>query len=126
MFNIDNCSKGPNEKIRDITQNGGILETLQIVHIRKNVQLLFIDKKCKYIKTPASGKEAGGNGKVYLRRALRRTGTIKSATAPPMRAVKSWGQLKVAGSAFSMGAFMTPEARRFSDRTPQMSHTTMA
>ena len=37
-----------------------------------------------------------------------RIGTISSATAQPVRAVNSWGQEKVAGSAFSMGAFIMP------------------
>lgn len=35
----------------------------------------------------------------YLRSAFLSTGTTSSATAPPMSAVTSWGQLKVAGSA---------------------------
>ena len=68
----------------------------------------------------------GGVGCIYLWSALRKTGTIRSATAPPMRAVISWGQLKVAGRAFSMGAFIAPLASRLSDRTPQISQTTIA
>ena len=53
-------------------------------------------------------------------------GALSSATAPPISAAKSRGQLKVAGSAFRIGAFITPEASRFSDRTLQISQTTIA
>ena len=77
-----------------------------------------------YISTPASC--CGSRGLGYLWSAFFSTGVMARATAPPMRAVKSWGQLKVAGSALSMGAFSAPEASRPSDRTPQMSPTTMA
>jgi len=56
-----------------------------------------------YLKRSAAFWE-GQTLEGYFRRALRRIGVIKRAIPPPIRAVKSWGQLKVAGRAVSMGA----------------------
>jgi len=59
-----------------------------------------------------------------LGRALRITGAIRRAAAPPRSAVISWGQEKAAGRACSIGAFSTPVSRSLRENTPQMSQTT--
>lgn len=61
----------------------------------------------------------------YRCSALRMTGTISRAMPPPIRAVMSCGQLKVAGRAFSIGSFSVPAASRDGAITPQTTFTTM-
>ena len=56
---------------------------------------------------------------------MRMTGTISRAMPPPIRAVMSCGQLKVAGRAFSIGSFSVPAASRDGAITPQATFTTM-
>ena len=65
----------------------------------------------------------------YLCSALRSTGVIKSATAPPIRVVNSWGHANMVGSIFNMGGASTTTSpsflpKRAPEARPQMTFTT--
>jgi hypothetical protein len=79
--------------------------------------------KAKYQKEQVPGGTCFFYRIGYLWSVFRRTGEISRATAPPINAVISWGQEKVTGRAFNIGAFRVPAANKFSDMMPQITFT---